>query len=235
MQGRQKLSSPLFVSGDLDKFVPQTHKLRKIAKSLDFSFIADLTKHHYCPTNGRTSIDPVVYFKMQILKYLYGIPSDRQLCDEVHVNMAYRWFLNLSIEDKEPDHSSMTKIRDRLGEELFQTVFERIVLQCKKVGLIAGKQMVSDATLIEADAAKDSLVLELKYNTNTLQVEPERISKTTHVSKTDPDAHVTTGAQHECKILHGRVDYQIKRFKIQPKEWLADRGYGHGPTYDFFC
>lgn len=265
MQGKQVLEQPLFVSGDLDKFIPATHRLRKVDRILDFSFVADLAKPHYCQNNGRTSIDPVVFFKMQVIKYLYGIPSDRQLCDDVQVNLAFRWFLRLSIEDKVPDHSALSKIRDRLGEDLFRHVFERIVAQCKRTGLIVGKQILSDATLIEADAAKSSLELRADANGDMPTEEPERISMKTHVSATDPDAtlvgrpgvptrlyykghfsidggsariitdaHVTTGAAHECKILPGRVEYQLSRFELTPEEWLADGGYGHGPTYDFF-
>jgi transposase len=265
MQGKQQLEVPLFVSGDLDKFVPGTHRLRRIAKVLNFEFIREITRPFYCEDNGRTSVDPVVFFKMQILKYLYGIPSDRQLCDEIHVNMAYRWFLNFSFEDRIPDHSSLTKIRKRLGEEVFQQVFEKIVRQCNKSGLIAGKQMLSDATLIAADAATDSIELRPDKNNKAPSVAPERVSMDTHVSTTDPestlvgrpgvpkrlyykghfsidggrsriitDCHVTTCAAHECKILPERVNFQLKKFKLRPIEWLADGGYGHGPTYEFF-
>ena len=118
MQGKQRYIQALFVSLDLDQFIPVDHRLRSIDRILDFSFIRPLTKNLYCQRDGRPSIDPVVFFKMQVIKYLYGISSDRQLCADIHVNLAYRWFLRLPIEEKVPDHSSLTKIRDRLGEDM---------------------------------------------------------------------------------------------------------------------
>jgi len=198
---------------------------------------------------------------MQIIKYLYSIDSDRQLCQDIHVNLAYRWFLRLSLEDKIPDHSALTKIRHRLGERIFELVFTEIVKQCQKAGLVKGKQIVTDGTLIDADASIDSIVERTpsveKHSTK------KRTSFETHVSTTDPDAslvgrpgvkarlyykahisadgssrvvtdcHVTTGATHECTIFQDRVGHQTKTFGIKPIEWLADAGYGHGPAYEF--
>lgn len=268
MIGQQSLVQPLFVTVNLNEFVPKDHKLRKINKVLDLSFIHDITKAKYCSNNGRTSIDPVVFFKMQIIKYFCGIPSDRQLCEEIHVNLAYRWFLRYSLEESVPDHSALTKIRDRLGEDLFKEVFERIVNQCKKAGLVKARQMVTDATLIEADAALESIC---KKENGEKEKTPEkehefkgkRISISTHESSTDPDAsvvnrkgkkahlyykshvtidgksrvmtdcHVTTGSTHECTVFKDRIDSQVKTFELKPKEWLADKGYGHGPAYEF--
>lgn len=158
MQGKQRYHQALFVSIDLDQFVPKDNRLRKIDQILDLSFVRALTKDRYCEKDGRPSVDPVVFFKMQVIKYLFGICSDRQLCADIHVNLAYRWFLRYSIEDKVPDHSALTRIRDRLGEEIFKEAFEKIVEQCMIAGLVKGKQMLTDATLIEADASLKSVV-----------------------------------------------------------------------------
>ena len=100
MQGKQRYNQALFVSLDLDQFIPQDHRLRKIDHVLDLFFVRQLTRDLYCKGEGRPSIDPVVFFKMQVIKYLYGISSDRQLCADIHVNLAYRWFLRLPIEEK---------------------------------------------------------------------------------------------------------------------------------------
>jgi transposase len=283
MQGKQRYVQALFVSLDLDKFIPEDHRLRKIDHVLDFSFVRPLTKELYCEKDGRPSVDPTVFFKMQVIKYLYGIASDRQLCADIHVNLAYRWFLRLPIEEKVPDHSSLTKIRDRLGEVVFKDIFEKIVEQCQKAGLVKGKQMLTDATLIEANASLNSVVknedlgktrAELKAqkveaatvaaaNPEAPKVKPAKYSAKTHSSRTDCDAtlvkragyrphlyykshctidgakrvitdcFVTTGSKHECTVFQERVDYTTKRFSLKPVEWLADRGYGHGPTYEF--
>lgn len=267
MQGRQLMQQALFVTLNLEDFVPKEHKLRRIDRVLDLLFVSDLTKDLYCKGNGRPSIDPVVFFKMQIIKYLYNIDSDRQLCQDIHVNLAYRWFLRMSLEDKIPDHSALTKIRNRLGETIFESVFTEIVRQCQKAGLVKGKQLVTDGTLIDADASVDSIV-ERNPTPKDQEVagkkpKKKKVSIETHVSTTDPDSsmvgrpgirkrlyykahisadgssrvitdcHVTTGATHECTIFKDRVDYQTEKFNLDPKEWLADAGYGHGPTYEF--
>ncbi len=96
------------------------------SKILDFSFIREMTQHLYCTNNGRPSIDPELFFRIYLIIFLYGIESDRQACDEIQFNLACRWFCKLALEDNTPDHSSLTKIRDRLGEETFKKIFEKI-------------------------------------------------------------------------------------------------------------
>ena len=117
MQGHQEYQEKLFSSINLVSMFPKSHLLMKIDKFLDFSFIHELTQEKYCKNNGRPSIDPEVFFRMQIIGYLYGIKSDRQLCEQIHLNIAFRWFCKFNLEDQVPDHSSLTRIRDRLGEE----------------------------------------------------------------------------------------------------------------------
>lgn len=94
---------------------------------------------------------------MQIIGYLYGIKSDRQLCEEIHLNIAYRWFCGLNLEDKVPDHSSLTRIRDRLGVTTYQNIFEHLLKTWIKEGYVKGKRMMSDASLLDANADLDRL------------------------------------------------------------------------------
>jgi transposase len=157
MQGRHHAHTQLFVYTDIESLIPETYLLRKINRILDLSFIREVTKSYYSDDNGPPSIDPEMFFRMQVISYLYGIDSDRQLCEEIQVSLAYRWFLGLNLEDEVPDHSSLTRIRDRYGEEVFKEVFERIVEQCQKKGLVEGKKVIADATLIKADASLDSM------------------------------------------------------------------------------
>lgn len=124
MQGYKLYQEKLFSIINLRAMIPNNHLLIKIDKQIDFSFIYELTKNLYCNDNGRPSVDPVLFFRMHVIGYLFGIESDRQLCQEVHLNIAYRWFCRLNLEDKVPDHSSLTKIRDRFGIETFQKIFE---------------------------------------------------------------------------------------------------------------
>ncbi len=93
----------------------------------DFEFVREMTATLYCQYNGRHSVDPVLFVRICLLTYLNNIPSDRQVCEEMQYNLAYRWFCRLSIEDVVPDHSSLTRIRDRLGEKTFKKIFDQIV------------------------------------------------------------------------------------------------------------
>src|SRR5258708_4339448 len=104
MQGRQEYQPELFSIVDIERLIPKNHLLRKLDKTLDLSFIRELTSHLYCQDNGRPSIDPELFFRIQLLIYFYDIDSDRRVCEEISYNLAYRWFLRLSLEDKVPDH-----------------------------------------------------------------------------------------------------------------------------------
>jgi transposase len=132
---------------DLESFVERDHLLRKIDRVLDTAFVRDSTAACYADGLGRPSVDPEVYFRMELVAYLYGIASERQLCEDVCYNLAYRWFCRLSLADVVPDHSSLTRIRDRLGEEVFASVFRQIVALCRKKGLVHDEcRVMTDAT-----------------------------------------------------------------------------------------
>ncbi|MGZ3775700.1 MAG: transposase [Pseudobdellovibrionaceae bacterium] len=96
---------------------PKSHFLRRIDNVLDLSFLRELTAPLYANGKGRPSIDPEIFVRMILLEYLCNINSDRQLCEEIGYNLTYRWFCKLSLTDKVPDHSSTTRIRDRLGKK----------------------------------------------------------------------------------------------------------------------
>ena len=112
----------VFSQIDFENLIPRSHLLRKIDRVLDLSFLRNLTAHLYVSEKGRPSIDPEIFVRMVLLESLYDINSDRQLCEEVGYNLAYRWFCKLSLTDSVPDHSSITRIRDRLGEEVYRDI-----------------------------------------------------------------------------------------------------------------
>jgi transposase len=113
MQGVHAFNPKAKVSIDLESFVAEDHFLRQIDRVLDLSFVRDLTAACYADGKGRPSIDPEVFFRMQLLAYFNGITKDRRLCEQVRDNLAYRWFCRLSLDDDIPEHSSLTRIRDR--------------------------------------------------------------------------------------------------------------------------
>jgi transposase len=108
----------------------------------------------YYPKIGRPSIDPVLMIRMLIIGYVFAIRSERALCREVQVNLAYRWFCGLSIENKVPDHSAFSRARNERfrASDIFRRVFERVVEDCIAAGLVGGEGFAVDASLIVADA-----------------------------------------------------------------------------------
>jgi transposase len=144
-----------FYSFRLGEAVPDDHPIRAIAAVLDLSWVhAELAPFY--PNLGRPSIDPALMIRMLIIGYVFGIRSERALCRDVQVNLAYRWFCGLSIEDKVPDHSAFSRARhERFREsDMLRRIFERVVEACIAAGLVGGEGFAVDASLIVADANK---------------------------------------------------------------------------------
>jgi transposase len=173
MMGRHNRDQEhLFYSFRLDEVVPDDHLVRAIAAVLDLSWVhAELTS--YYPKIGRPSIDPVLMIRMLIVGYVFAIRSERALCREVQVNLAYRWFCGLSIEDKVPDHSAFSRARnERFGDSIiFRSVFERVVGSCVAAGLVGGEGFAVDASLIQADANKHRSIPGAEWNKD---IDPEQ-------------------------------------------------------------
>jgi len=157
MQGKHEYQPELFSQVDYEHLIPKTHLLRRIDRVLDLSFLPELTAPLYSQSQGRPSIDPVIFIRMVLLSYLYNIDSDRQLCEEVGYNLSYRWFARLSLRDSVPDHSSITRIRDRLGEKTYEKIFSEVVDQCRKAGLVKLEQVMVDGSVIKANASLYSM------------------------------------------------------------------------------
>ena len=156
MMGRlNRDQGQLFYSFCLDEVVPYDHRAREIAAVLDLSWVHAELAPHYSHL-GRPSIDPVLMIRMLILGYVFAIRSERLLCREVQVNLAYRWFCGLSIEDKVPDHSAFSRARNERFRDsnIFRHMFERVVEACIATGLVGGEGFAVDASLIVADANK---------------------------------------------------------------------------------
>src|SRR6202789_1158639 len=148
-----------------------------IAAVLDLSWVhAELAS--YYPKIGRPSIDPVLMIRMLVVGYVFAIRSERALCREVQVNLAYRWFCGLSIEDKVPDHSAFSRARnERFGDSaIFRSVFERVVGACIVAGLVGGEGFAVDASLIAADANKRRSIPGAGWNKD---IDPEPVRRAT--------------------------------------------------------
>lgn len=154
MMGHQKaVQDQLFYSFHLEDHVPQTHLLRAIDRVLDLDDLHSQLAGHYSHT-GRPSVPPELMIRMLIIGYGYGIRSGRRLCEEVHLNLAYRWFCRLGLEDPVPEHSTFSKNRHGRFREsgIFRWLFEEVVRRCMAAGLVQGEGFAVDASLIAADA-----------------------------------------------------------------------------------
>lgn len=158
MMGQQGCGqNRLFYSFNLEAHVPQDHLLRSIDRHLDLSDLRRRLEPYYSQT-GRPSIDPELMIRMLILGYSYGIRSERRLCDEVHLNLAYRWFCRLGLEDTVPNHSTFSKNRHGRfrASGAFRSLFDDIVRRCMSAGLVKGSGFAVDASIIAADANKQN-------------------------------------------------------------------------------
>jgi transposase len=142
----------------LEDLVPQDNFYRQVEAKLDLSFVRDLVREHYASSMGRPSIDPVVFFKLQLIMFFEGIRSERQLLQMVNMRLDHRWYIGYDLDEPVPDHSSLSKIRDRYRLEVFQRFFEQIVELCIQAGLVWGKELYFDGTKVQANAAIDGLV-----------------------------------------------------------------------------
>ena len=146
----------------LENLVPSNHFYRKLESKLDLRFIRERVQERYA-NHGRPSIDPVVFFKLQLIMFFEGIRSERQLMDVVNVNVAHRWYIGYDLDEQVPDHSALSKIRDRYGLETFQFFFEHVVEQCFAAGLVWGKELYFDGTKIQANADFDKVVPRFEF------------------------------------------------------------------------
>jgi transposase len=155
MMGQQPPDqNALFYDFCLEDYVPQDHLLRRIDVLLDLSDLRDYLSKFYSHT-GRPSIDPEVMLRMLVIGYCYGIRSERRLCEEVHLNLAYRWFCRLGLEGKVPDHSTFSENRHGRfrASDAFRKLFETVLARCMAEGLVGGEGFAVDASLVKADAS----------------------------------------------------------------------------------
>jgi transposase len=159
MMGRQNAPEKLFYQFRLEDHVPADHPLRQLDAVLNFDQTRTVLAGHYSPI-GRPSIDPELMLRMLLVGYAYGIRSERQLCNEVHLNLAYRWFCRLGLEGAVPDHSTFSKNRyGRFREsDVYRVLFEEVVEQCRRAGIVPGEGFAVDGSFVHGDARRDRRV-----------------------------------------------------------------------------
>lgn len=225
MMGRQPdAQQKLFYTClNLEKRIRKDHILRKIATVIDFDFIYKQVKDKY-GTNGNVSVPPPVILKMMMLLIFYNVRSERELMQTIPERLDWLWFLGYDLDDDIPNHSVLSKARNRWGADTFRYFFDSIVLQCAQAGLINGSKIFTDASLVQADASNNSVVnqhsLKRYLNTSYRELETRLEQQNDHepkkgkanrkyISTTDPDASVVRMGPGRSKLkykIHRAVD-----------------------------
>ncbi len=156
MMGTKARRFAPLINVSLEDLVPADHFYRHLERTLDLSFVREFVQQTYAG-GGRPSIDPIVFFKLQLVMFFEGIRAARQLMRHAADRLSVRWFIGYDLGEPLPDHSSLTRIRERYGVEVFRRFFEQIVEQCQHTKLVWGRELYIDGTKVQANASKDSL------------------------------------------------------------------------------
>jgi len=217
MMGRQQTQHELWAPAlDLFARIPEDHVLRRLERVLDLSFVRTEVADCY-GTNGNASIDPVVLMKMMLLLFLDDVPSERELLRIIALRLDYLWFLGFGLSEAVPDHSVLSKARRRWGAEVFERLFARSVEQCVAAGLVDGRKLHVDASLIAADASRNSVVRQVVLREVGKLEEPASEPpppsgkvNASYRSTTDPEAsvvrHSTSGKSTPSFKSHRAID-----------------------------
>lgn len=218
--GQNKL---FYTDFQLESRIRQNHPLRKIAKTIDFNFAYEAVADCY-GKNGNVSVPPPVILKLMLLLVFYNVRSERELISTLPERLDWLWFLGYDLDSAIPDHSVLSKARARWGSDVFKQFFERIVFQCVETGLVDGKKIFMDSSLIDANASNNSVVdrcsLKSQLNNRYKELEsrldeikenekdrPHRIMNNRYISTTDPEAGLmNTGKSKLCYKTHRVVE-----------------------------
>ena len=146
-----------YIGINLDKRIRKNHPLRKIKELIDFDLMYNEVKDKY-GYNGNESVPPPLILKLMLLLVLYNVRSERELMETLEERLDWLWFLDFDLDTDIPNHSVLSKARKRWGEEAFRGFYERIVWQCVEKGLVDGRKIFMDSSLIQADASNNSVV-----------------------------------------------------------------------------
>jgi IS5 family transposase len=223
-----------------DKVVPKDHILRVIDKTVDFSFVNDLVKDAYCVDNGRPAWSPLLMFKVVFLQFLYDL-SDYRIEDELNDRLSFKMFVGLDVEEAPPDHSVISRFRDRLGPERFKDIFNRIVEIARSKGLVSDKLHIIDSTDVKAKVDLYRLKKEHKDDDPDFYIDNHSPDKDARPGRKHKGvqfygykAHCVMDAQSEIIVNTDTTPGNIKDLKMlkpltesnpPPKVITADKGY----------
>jgi len=226
MMGMQQSpqSSLFYIGINIDKRVRCNHPLRRVKQLIDFDFAYNEVKDRY-GTNGNVSVSPPVILKLMLLLIFYNVRSERELMDTLPERIDWLWFLGYDLDSEIPNHSVLSKARKKWGVEIFQSFFERIVVQCVEAGLVYGRKIFVDSSLVDANASNNSVIdtrnlkhqlhknykkLEDRLEDKSESTDPSRAyekKNNRYISSTDPDAAIVNRGKPKLSYqVHRAVD-----------------------------
>ncbi len=197
IETRDSSQNSFFGNYVYDKIVSKDHILRKIQSTIDLSFVDELCRDLYCLDNGRPGWPPLLMFKIVFLQFLYDL-SDYVIEDELNDRLSFKMFVGLEVDEAPPDHSSISRFRDRLGPERFKDIFNRIVSMAKDKGIISDKLHIVDATDIKA-----------KVDLYRVKKEYKDKEPYTYIDNHSPDEDARPGRKHGGKLCYGYKAHAI--------------------------
>src|SRR3712207_408765 len=197
----------------LEELVPKDNFYRRLEEILDLSFVRDLVEERYAPS-GRPSVDPVVFFKLQLVLFFEGLRSERQLMAVVTDRLSIRWYLGYDLHEPLPDHSSLTRIRNRYGLGTFRHFFEEIIERCAEAGLVWGEELYFDATKIEANASLESIVPRFAVEQHLQDLFEEE-------NPQDTAEKMVGVADENLSLLPASDDEELTVFNSAKEDWIT--------------
>ena len=230
---KERAFQPLPSNLSLEELVPKDNFYRCLEERLDLSFVRELVADRYAAM-GRTSIDPVVFFRLQLVMFFEDIRSERRLMEVAADRLSIRWYLGYDLNEPLPDHSSLTRIRERYGLGIFRGFFEKIIEMCFKAGLVRGEELFFDSTKVKANADIDSLASRFLVETHLSGLFegtsiPEEGSEAEPPASIELDALPTSEDEALVAANTGKSDWlsragkQDRSFRSGPRKRTADR------------
>jgi transposase len=224
---KERRFDPLPHEISLEDLVPQDNFYRRLEAALDLSFVRNLVRPLYA-RGGRPSVDPVVFFKLQLVMFFEGLRSERELMRVAADRLSVRWYLGYDLHEPLPDHCNLTRTRERFGLLVFRRFFERIVELCVEAGLVRGQEMYFDATKVDANASLDSIA--------------PRFAVEEHLGGLFGDDEDAIGAEPEAS-LPAANDAALKEHNAAKSDWISRngrqrrevKGVWYRRTADFLC
>ncbi|MCP3683107.1 MAG: IS1182 family transposase, partial [bacterium] len=215
MQGKKQYQEKLFNSFRLSERVPKHNFYRCLKEELDLNFLYKLTRKYYGEC-GQKSIDPVVFFKLSLVGYLENIDSDRKLINHCSMRLDILYFIGYDLDEELPWHSTLSRTRQLFPEDIFQQVFQRVLLMCVEKGMVSGHTQCIDSAPVKANASMDSL--ELKVPEESLE---DHLRKVRYMSSQDRKVSQDKATEDQRKITAS--DRQLKEIQSRNKKWKKDQ------------